>query len=140
MNVRYRVELNQEERDQLIKMPRGGKHASRKLKRAQILLAADAGESDESIAANVAVGGSTVYRIKRRFVPGKLEAALGEAPRPGAERKLSSKQQAQRQTLAREIDARKPRATNPALASIGCSQPSERATGPVAGVVGIGLA
>jgi hypothetical protein len=32
------------------------------LKRAQILLAADAGRSDEEIARAVAVGGSTVYR------------------------------------------------------------------------------
>ena len=94
MNVRYRVELNQEERDQLNKMLSGGKHAARKLKRAQILLAADAEETDEVIAANVSVGGSTVYRTKRRFVLGNLEAALSEAPRPGAERKLSGKQEA----------------------------------------------
>jgi transposase len=94
MNVRYRVELHQEERDQLARMLSGGKHAARKLKRAQILLAADAGESDEAIAANVSVGGSTVYRTKRRFVVGNLEAALSEAPRPGAERKMSGKQEA----------------------------------------------
>jgi transposase len=94
MNVRYRVELHQEERDQLARMLSGGKHAARKLKRAQILLAADAGESDEAIAANVSVGGSTVYRTKRRFVLGNLEAALSEAPRPGAERKMSGKQEA----------------------------------------------
>lgn len=43
----------------------GGKHAVRKLKRAQILLAADAGVSDEAIASSVSVGGSTVYRTKR---------------------------------------------------------------------------
>lgn len=94
MNVRYRVELNQEERDQLTAILAGGKHAARKLKRAQILLAADAGETDEAIAANVSVGLSTVYRTKRCFVLGNLEAALAEAPRPGAERKLSGKQQA----------------------------------------------
>jgi hypothetical protein len=35
------------------------------------------------------VGGSTVYRTKRRFVLGNLEAALSEEPRPGADRKLS---------------------------------------------------
>lgn len=40
MNVRYRVELSQIERDVLTAMLRGGKHAARKLKRAQILLAA----------------------------------------------------------------------------------------------------
>ena len=94
MNVCWRVDLNQEERDQLDQMLSGGTHAARKLKRAQILLAADAGESDEAIANNVSVGLSTVYRTKRRFVLGNMEAALSEALRPGAERKLSGKQQA----------------------------------------------
>src|SRR5882724_4487483 len=94
MNVRYRVELSQEERDQLGALLSGGKHAVRKLKRAQILLAADAGASDEDIAIGVAVGGSTVYRTKRRFVEGNLEAALSEEARPGAERKLSGKEEA----------------------------------------------
>ena len=94
MNVRYRVDLNQDERDELNTMLSGGKQAARRLKRAQILLAADAGETDEAIAANVCVGLSTVYRTKRRFVLGNLEAALSEAPRPGAARKLSAKQQA----------------------------------------------
>lgn len=94
MNVRYRVELDQDERDQLNAMLAGGKHAARRLKRAQILLAADAGQTDEAIAANVSVSLSTVSRTKRDFVVGNLEAALDEAPRPGAPRKLSDKQQA----------------------------------------------
>ncbi len=38
--------------------------------------------------------GSTVYRTKRHFVLGNLEVALSEAPRRGAERKLSGKQEA----------------------------------------------
>jgi hypothetical protein len=84
MNVRYWVELNQSERDQLTTLLSGGKQAARKLKRAQILLAADAGASDQEIATSVGVGGSTVYRTKRRFVLGNLEAALSEEPRPGA--------------------------------------------------------
>ncbi len=94
MNIRYRVELNQSERCELISLLSGGKHTARKLKRAQILLAADAGASDEEIAARVVVGGSTVYRTKRRFVEGNLERALTEAPRPGAERKLTGKEEA----------------------------------------------
>ena len=94
MNVRYRVELSQAERDELTALLSGGKHAARKLKRAQILLAADAGASDEAIATSVAVGGSTVYRTKRRFVLGNLEAALSEEPRPGAKRKLTGKEEA----------------------------------------------
>ena len=94
MNVRYRVELSQTERAELTALLSGGKHAARKLKRAQILLAADAGASDAAIAANVSVGDSTVYRTKRRFVLGNLEAALSEEPRPGASRKLSGKDEA----------------------------------------------
>src|SRR6202023_4371209 len=57
-------------------------------------LVAAAGTSDEAIAANVGVGESTVYRTKRRFVLGNLEAALSEEPRPGASRKLSGKEEA----------------------------------------------
>jgi hypothetical protein len=83
MNVRYRVELSQTERDQLTTLLSGGKHAARRLKRAQILLAADGGAGDEEIAKSVGAGGSTVYRTKRRFVLGNLEAALNEEPRPG---------------------------------------------------------
>jgi transposase len=94
MNVRYRVELSQAERDELATMLSGGKHAARRLKRAQVLLAADAGSSDDDIARAVAVGGSTVYRTKRRFVEGNLQRALSEEPRPGAERKLTGKEEA----------------------------------------------
>jgi transposase len=84
MNIRYRVELSKTERDELKGLLGGGRHAARKLKRAQILLAADAGAGDEEIARSVGVGGSTVYRTKRRFVIGNLEAALSEEPRPGS--------------------------------------------------------
>lgn len=94
MNVRYRVELSQMERAELTALLSGGKHAARKLKRAQILLAADGGASDDEIARSIGVGGSTVYRTKRRFVLGNLAAALSEEPRPGAERKLTGKEEA----------------------------------------------
>src|SRR5258708_6153461 len=49
MNVRYRVELNQAERAELEALLSGGKHAVRKLKRAQILLAADGGAKEEAL-------------------------------------------------------------------------------------------
>ena len=94
MNVRYRVSLTRDERTGLATLLSGGKQPARKLKRAQILLAADAGVSDEEIALNIGVGGSTVYRTKRRFVEGNLQRALSEEPRPGAERKLTGKEEA----------------------------------------------
>ena len=49
MNVRCRVELSQAERAELTALLSRGKHAARKLKRAQILVAADAGASDDEI-------------------------------------------------------------------------------------------
>jgi transposase len=94
MTVRYRVELSEAERHELRAMLNGGRHAARKLKRAQILLAADAGLPDETIARSLAVSGSTVYRTKRRFVEGNLARALDEEPRPGAVRKLSGPEEA----------------------------------------------
>jgi transposase len=94
MNIGYRVELSETERSELQALLSGGKQAARTLKRAQILVAADSGIPDEDIARSVAVGGSTVYRTKRRFVEGNLERALREEPRPGAARKLSGPEEA----------------------------------------------
>jgi transposase len=89
MNARYVVELTKDESDHLSSLTRGGKGKVRRIKRAQILLAANARASDEDIARGVGVGTSTVYRTKRRFVEEGLEQALSEDPRPGAPRKLS---------------------------------------------------
>lgn len=94
MNVRYRVTLTVEERAQLERLVSGGKGPVRRLKRAQILLAAAGGIPAETIAVNVVVGTSTVYRTKQRFVEEGLEEALSEEPRPGAERKLSANEEA----------------------------------------------
>lgn len=94
MNIRYRVELTAAERAELTALLSSGKHQARKLKRAQILLAADRGVADDDIAEAVGVGGSTVYRTKRRFVEANLEGALSEEPRPGVERKLTGREEA----------------------------------------------
>jgi hypothetical protein len=74
VNVRYRVELSQAERDELTAMLSAGKHAARRLKRAQILLAADAGRGDEEISRTVAVGESLLdsYNEERRPVGRKV--------------------------------------------------------------------
>src|SRR6201993_156947 len=94
MNIRYRVDLTVEERDALNRLLSAGKCSARKLKRAQILLAADGGASDEAIERTIGTSGSTIYSTKRRFVEVSLEGALNEEPRPGAERKLTGKEEA----------------------------------------------
>ena len=80
MNICYRVKLSEAERTELQVMLSGGRHAVRRLKRAQILLATDAGQSDEAIATSVAVSASTVRRTKRRFVEGNLDARSARSP------------------------------------------------------------
>ncbi len=94
MNIKYHVELSHEERDHLETLLGGGRHSARRLKRAQILLAAHDGVADDVIASTVKVGASTVYRTRRRLVTADLEAALSEEPRGGVPRKLSGKEEA----------------------------------------------
>src|SRR5262245_31437205 len=100
MNIRFRVTLTKDEGDRLQQLVSSGKGAVRRIKRAQILLAANDGSGDEVIASNVRVGTSTVYRTKQRFVEEGLERALSEAPRPGQPRKLSVNDEAMLVALA----------------------------------------
>ncbi len=100
MAKRYLVDLTDDERATLTALTRKGKVAARRLKRAQILLAAADGTSDEAIAATVRCSVATVERTRKRFVTGGLEWALTEAPRPGAQRKLDGKQEAYLVALA----------------------------------------
>ena len=94
MHVRYRVELEEGERQQLVALVAGGRRGVRTVKRVQILLAAAAGCADDVIADTLHVGTSTVYRTKRRFVEDSLAQALAEAPRPGGPRKLAAGEEA----------------------------------------------
>ena len=65
MNIRYIVELSEEERTRLHELTSGGQARVRRVKRAQILLAAEQGHGDAVVAAMVGVGTSTVYRTRR---------------------------------------------------------------------------
>ena len=79
---------------QLREIVNRGHSPVRRVKRAQILLAADARVSDESIACTISVGTSTVFRTRRRYVEGGVEHALSEQPRAGRERKFSGEEEA----------------------------------------------
>ncbi len=91
---RYVVTLTDEERAQLLALTKKGRVAARRLTRAHILLQADAGATQDAIAAALHIGRATVVRICRRFVEEGLEAALRDRSRPGAQRKLDGKQEA----------------------------------------------
>lgn len=94
MAKKYIVTLTDDERTQLLALTKRGKVSARRLTRAHLLLQADAGLSDETIAQTLHIGTATVERLRKRFVEAGLEAALSERPRPGGQRKLDGKQEA----------------------------------------------
>jgi hypothetical protein len=82
MAKKYRVTLDAEEREQLRQLLSKGKADVRRLKHAQVLLAADESEggpaqTDEQIArSSLDAGTATVERVRRRFVEEGLERSL----------------------------------------------------------------
>ena len=88
------VDLDDEKRKELLALTKGGKLSARKLDRIHILLQADDGAHDRSIASSLHIGMSTVARTRQRFVEGGVEHALTEDHRPGGKRKLDDKHEA----------------------------------------------
>jgi hypothetical protein len=65
---KYVVDLSKEEAEQLRALTHKGACGARKLRRAQILLAAEEGLTDERIAQVLGTGVRTVERVRKRFV------------------------------------------------------------------------
>jgi transposase len=101
MTKKYRVTLEAEERERLRQLLSKGKADVRRLKHAQVLLAADESpggpaQHDEAVAAAVGVGRATVERVRRRFVEEGLELALSpyRTPRRQYKTKLDGEAEA----------------------------------------------
>lgn len=77
------LQLSQQELNTLQSILHKGKHASRTLYRARILLALHEGKSKTAIAEELDLGRSTVQRTGRRYRKNGLESALFELPRSG---------------------------------------------------------
>ncbi len=90
---KYNIDLSADEREQLSPLVRRGKHSSRKVTRARILLLAADSATDEQIVAALCCGINTVERTRRRFVEEGL-GCLKERARRGQARKLTGKQEA----------------------------------------------
>ncbi len=101
MTKRYRVTLETEERERLRQLLSKGKADVRRLKHAQILLAADESDggpalSDDQISCTVDVARATVERIRQRFVEEGLELSLSPYRMPNRtyRTKLDGRQEA----------------------------------------------
>ncbi len=90
---KYQVDLTEDERAELEKLLKGGKHKSRKLTRPRILLLADAGRTDAEIVIASHTARPTVERTRQRFVEQGL-GCLDERLRMGARPRLSERQSA----------------------------------------------
>lgn len=93
MRKRHVVRLTDDERAAL-EQQEAGPLTRRQRYRVQILLRADAGETDEEIADEVGTSVGTVANVRRRFAAGGLDAALNDKPRPGAKPILDGKAEA----------------------------------------------
>ena len=91
---KYIVDLNEAEISQLRSLTKTGKHKARSITRANIIIMASEGYSDNAIASTLRINVSTVERTREKFVLGGLEYALQDRPHPPKPRKLDGKQEA----------------------------------------------
>lgn len=93
MRKKHVVALTDDQRAALDDRDRGPL-TRRERNRVQILLRADAGETDADIADDLGVSVGTVANVRRRYAAGGLDPALTEKPRPGAAPLLDGKAEA----------------------------------------------
>ena len=89
----FRVELSEQERQQLQKIVRFGKDKARKITRCRILLLADGPNSktDQEISDALGTCLATVFNIRRRYSEEGLERAINEDARSGQPPKYKGK-------------------------------------------------
>lgn len=97
---KQKIKLMQAERHRLESLLRKGQNKARVITRARIILLSESGRKDQEVADRLGVGLSTVERIRRRCVKEGVEVALQEKPRPGKQRLLNDKQEAELVTVA----------------------------------------
>lgn len=88
---KHTIALSNQEKNQLEKITRKGKHSARVIKRARVLLKSEDGLTDKEIADQMEVEVSTVERIRYRFAEDGITRVLYDAPRTGQPGKLDVK-------------------------------------------------
>jgi transposase len=93
MGKQHFVRLTAEQRGELTRRF-AGPLTLRSRNRIQILLRADAGDTDADIADDLGITTNTVANVRKRFATQGLELALSDKPRRGGPAKLDGKAQA----------------------------------------------
>jgi hypothetical protein len=86
-HARHKIELSDQEQDELERIARAEKRPWREVQRAKIVLYAAAGQSDVDIAARLDTSAGIVGRWRRRFHAERLEG-LKDKPRAGRPRRF----------------------------------------------------
>src|SRR3990172_6839893 len=100
MAKKYVIDLDEGEKVELVALTQKGRPGARKIKRANILLVANAGKPDFEIAELLNTSWLTVLRTRHSFVEGNLDFALSELPRAGRLPKIDDKVETILTTLA----------------------------------------
>lgn len=93
MRKRYLVSLTGSQRADL-EARFAGPLTLRQRNRVQVLLRADAGETDADIADDLGISAQTAANVRKRFAADGLDAALTEKPRSGGPARLDGKAEA----------------------------------------------
>ncbi len=97
---RIQIQLSAKDRQAIDSFRSQGLHLAREINRAHILVALDRGVSDQQIAQVLGVSRVVIWRTRSAFQEKGLEYALHDVPRPGADPKYSTEQQAEVVALA----------------------------------------
>lgn len=91
---KHTIQLSRKELVQLQNIIKRGKHNTRTVTRARILLLSHKGSSKSSIAHHLEINRSTVQSVRDHFHDGHINRALYDAPRPGQPPKITEKVEA----------------------------------------------
>ena len=90
-----RIKLSEKEVEYLTEFTKKGKHSSRELTRAHVLLLTHKGKTEDVIKEVLGTCRATVSNIKKRYREEGLESALKDKPRTGQPKKYKDRHEAE---------------------------------------------
>ena len=90
-----KIKLKKEEQEFLHQFVKKGTRKARAIARANVLLLADEGYSNNEISKVAKVHRQSIWRIKKRYLEEGLDSALKEKTRPGQPKKYTEREEAE---------------------------------------------
>lgn len=93
--IQRKIQLRPDEAAKLQQFTHAGTGSVREMTRAKVLLASNDGIPSTSISRVEGISRSTCYNVRKRYLDGGMAKALRDAPRPGAEKRLTVEEEAE---------------------------------------------